>query len=358
MKISVIPGREIDDTLRQRWQEIQVSNSALANPYFCVEYTEAVAAVRDDVFIGVMEKDNRIIGFFPFQRKRKKIADPVGGRMSDYQGVIISSEQAWNAKDLMRGCDLNIWDFDHLLASQQPFESYHKKMDSSPTMNLAEGFERYVQIKRESGSKKIKQLQGLWRKFERDIGEFRLEIYSDNSVAFQQVIQWKREQCLRTGVVDFMNWGWTTGMLEQIWKKRGDNFAGMLSALYHQDEIVAVHMGMRSATVCHWWFPGYNQTFSKFSPGGLLLLKVAEEIAGEGITCIDLGKGDDAYKSWFTTGSIPLAEGSVTLPSITTSLRRAQTTTGAFLRHSPLALPVRAPIKVVKKLKRQLLKSS
>ncbi|HID82978.1 MAG TPA: GNAT family N-acetyltransferase [Chromatiales bacterium] len=357
MKISAIPAREMDKTLQQRWQEIQASNPALANPYFCVEYTEAVAAVRDDVFVGIMEEDNRVVGFFPFQRKSKKIAGPVGGRLSDYQGVIISPEQEWSVEDLMQGCDLNIWDFDHLLAAQQPLESFYEKIASSPVMNLAEGFERYVQIKRESGSKKIKQLQGLWRKFERDIGEFRLELYSENSAAFQQVIQWKHEQCLRTGVVDFMSWGWTTGMLEQIWKKRSDNFAGMLSVLYHEDEIIAAHMGMRSATVCHWWFPGYNHSFSKFSPGGLLLLKVAEEIAGQGIISIDLGKGDDAYKSWFTTGSIALAEGSVMLPSITTSLRKAQTASDTFLRHSPLALPVRAPLKAAKKLKRRLMKS-
>lgn len=357
MKISVILAKEIDKTLRQRWMEIQFGNPALANPYFCVEYTEAVAAVRDDVFVGVMEEDDRVVGFFPFQRKSKKIAGPVGGRMSDYQGVIISPEQAWSVEELMQGCGLNIWDFDHLLAAQQPFENYHEKKGTSPVLNLAEGFERYVQIKRESGSKKIKQLQGLWRKFERDIGEFRLEIYSDNSEAFQQVIQWKREQCIRTGVVDFMSWGWTTGMLEQIWKKSSDNFSGMLSVLYHQDEIVAAHMGMRSATVCHWWFPGYNHSFSKFSPGGLLLLKVAEEISGQGITCIDLGKGDDAYKSWFTTGSIPLAEGSVMLPSLATSIRKARTASDAFLRHSPLALPVRAPVKAAKKLKRRLTKS-
>jgi len=356
MKISAIPAREMDKTLQQRWQEIQASNPALANPYFCVEYTEAVAAVRDDVFVGIMEEDNRVVGFFPFQRKSKKIAGPVGGRLSDYQGVIISPEQEWSVEDLMQGCDLNIWDFDHLLAVQEPLQKHHQHHDVSPIMDLSGGFENYLKIKKESGSKRLAQFQRKARKFERDEGELRLDLYSDSHDAFQQVIDWKREQCSRTGVVDFLSWGWTTDLLKNIWQQNTEQFAGMLSVLYQEDKIIAAHFGMRSKHVCHWWFPTYNYQYSKYSPGGLLLLKLAEAVAEENIEVIDLGKGDDAYKPSFATAEIALAEGSVMLPSLATSVRKARTASGTFLRHSSLALPVRAPLKAAKKLKRRLMK--
>ncbi len=354
MKISAIPANELDEALHQRWQEIQAENPALANPYFCVDYTQAVAAVRDDVFVGIMEEANHVIGFFPFQRKSKSIAGPVGGRLSDYQGVIVAPGQEWNAEELMRGCGLKIWDFDHLLAAQAPFEKYHRKKDASPVMDLTGGFEAYLKRKKETGSKRLAQFQRKYRKFEREIGELRMELYSDSEEAFQQVIAWKREQCRRTGVVDFLAWDWTVGMLREIWQKRSENFVGMLSVLYHQDEIIAAHFGMRSRDVCHWWFPTYNNQYSRYSPGGLLLLKLAEMVAEDGITLLDLGKGDDAYKPSFATSEIMLAEGSVMLPSLVTSMRRAQTVSEEFLRHSPLALPVRAPVKAVKKLKRRL----
>ncbi len=350
MQISVLTIPEFDQTLRKTWQQIQTNNHGLANPCFCFEYTEAVATVCDDVYVAVMEKNDRVIGFFPFQRKSNNIAGPVGGILSDYHGVIISAEEEWSVEKLLQGCGLKIWDYDHLLLEQQAFEPYHHKTDFSPTMNLSAGFDQYVQARRESGSKKIIQVQRKWRKFERDVGELTFNVYSDNEKEFQQVIDWKQEQCLRTGVVDFMSWGWTTDLLEHIWKKRSDQFSGMLSVLTHQDEIIAAHLGKRSATVCHWWFPVYNHTYSRFSPGALLLLKLAEKLADSGINTIDLGKGDDTYKSSFATDQILLAEGSVQLPSITTQIRKAKVATNNFLYDSPYALPIRLPVRAVKKV--------
>ena len=325
MKVSVIAAANIDSEMAAQWRHLQSENPMLANPNFCVEYTQAVARVRDDVFVGVMEEGNEIVGFFPFQQKKKRVAGPVGGRLSDYQGVIVAAGTPFDVEDLFDKCDLKIWDFDHLLVGQKPFESFHQSTHSSPVMDISEGFEAYVQARRQAGSKKIKQLNGQWRAFERNIGELRFELFSDQREVFSQVIEWKRQQCRRTGVVDFMDWGWTTGMLEQIWHKNSDEFAGMLSVLYHQDEIIAAHMGMRSKSVCHWWFPVYNDQYQKYSPGSLLLLKFANEVADQGMQLIDLGKGDAPYKHSFATGEIRVAEGSVLRPSLVTSLRRAQT---------------------------------
>ena len=78
---------------------------------------------------------------------------------------------------------------------------------------------------------------------------------------------------------------------------------------------------MYSERAWHWWFPVYEHSFAKYSPGALLLLGVAEEAAARGIALLDLGKGDDAYKSSFSNTDTPLAEGCASRRSLGAALR-------------------------------------
>ena len=78
-----------------------------------------------------------------------------------------------------------------------------------------------------------------------------------------------------------------------------------------KNELIAAHMGMRSHSIWHYWFPAYNPRFSKYSPGLILLLKMAESAASLGLSRIDLGRGDEQYKSRLASGVITVSRGSV-----------------------------------------------
>jgi hypothetical protein len=54
-----------------------------------------------------------------------------------------------------------------------------------------------------------------------------------------------------------------------------------------------------------------------------------------------LGKGPMPYKFSFMSGSTPVAEGSVAVVPLVSTLRRSWHGTRAWLRTSPLRLPVR-----------------
>ena len=351
MRIYKISASELDDGLRRRWREIQGTNPSLRNPYFCPEYTESVAAVRDDVFLGILEEqDGRVAGIFPFQMATRHIAEPVGGRMSDYQGLIVSPGTECDAGELLRGCGLKVWKFDHLLEDQACFSGFHGVKDFSQAMDMSNGYDAYLAEKRKSGSRRLAQFQRKGRKFEREVGAFRFETYSTDEDAFEQVIAWKREQCIRTGAPDFLGWGWTRALLERIWRIRNTHFSGMLSVLYHDETIIAAHFGMKSSTVCHWWFPTYNSEYSRYSPGGVLLLKLAESVAADGITLVDLGKGKEEYKPSFSNYEIGLAEGAAFVPSPIAFLYKARQDSEQFLRRSPYAERVKTPIRKVRRL--------
>jgi len=113
---------------------------------------------------------------------------------------------------------------------------------------------------------------------------------------------------------------------------------------------------MRSETVLHWWFPVYDpeDELARYSPGGILLLKLAEQAAGMGLRVLDLGKGDDPYKDSFRTGAIPLAEGAVEVPSIAATLRRSRIRSEEWLRRSPALAPLREGVRALRRLRRRL----
>src|SRR5262249_41662123 len=135
-----------------RWRAIQRENPELASPYFCPEFTQAVAAVRDDVFVGILEKEGEVVGYFPHQRRRFGMGYPVGGRLSDFHGVIAPPGLEWNAAAFLRSCNLVSWQFHHLLASQTPFAPYHAATGESYYLDLSEGFDAYAIRLREAGS--------------------------------------------------------------------------------------------------------------------------------------------------------------------------------------------------------------
>ena len=59
MKITLIPGRELSDDLVRVWTGL-LANPDLASPYFHPEFTKAIAAVRRDVEVAVLEADGKI----------------------------------------------------------------------------------------------------------------------------------------------------------------------------------------------------------------------------------------------------------------------------------------------------------
>jgi len=330
---------------RDRWIELVVANPELDSPYFRPEFTEAVAAERDDARVGVLEEAGEAIGFFPFQCRRRPVGVPIGGRLSDFHAVIAAPGAIFDAVTLIRGCRLAIFDFDHLLASQEPFADHRKRLARSPVMDLSAGFDAYCKARQGYGSRRIRQVQRKGRKIERELGDLRLEADITDPRVLERVIEWKSEQCRRTGKFDFFRQTWARGLVERIAATRSEAFSGIVSALYRGDRVIAAHMGMRTRNVFHWWFPVYDHAFGKYSPGAILLLRLAEWAASQGIARIDLGKGDDSYKASFMTDVVPLAEGSVILRSITGALRYTRTATEAFLRRSPLAAPIRGPVR-------------
>ena len=310
LTVRVVSARDLTFRERERWAELQEGDPSFASPFFSPEFTLCVAAVRDDVAVAVIRLGGRTVGFFPFQREGRT-ASPVGGTFSDYQGVVLQPGVHVDPAALIRACGLREWWFDHILASQQMFQPFHHHLSSSPRLDMSGGFAEYAAARRRDGSRVVTDAERKARKLEREMGPLRFIATCDDREVLRQVLRWKSEQYVRTGAPDVLADEWSVALIERVLGVRSARFAGMLSALYAGDQLVAGHIGLRSRYVWHWWLPAYDVRAGSYSPGAILLLRMAEAAADVGISAIDLGRGEQGYKERFKTDECSLAEGVV-----------------------------------------------
>lgn len=337
-----------------RWRALQAGDPALASPYFCPEFTQAVAAVRDDVYVSVIADAGQVVGFFPHQRGRFGAGTPAGGRLSDFHGLIGPADLPLDAEALLRGCGLTTYDFHYLVATQRVFSAGQALVGDSHYIDLSAGFPAYLDQLRAGGSGLPKDFGYKQRKLGREVGPLRFTPHEPDPAPLRQLIAWKRAQYQRAGLVDVFAFDWTRALLERLHAMQTAEFGGMLSTLHAGDALVAVHFGMRSQSVWNWWFPRHDERFARYSPGILLRLLAAERAAAFGVTRIDLGQGDDdTYKPRLRSGGIAVAAGTVERASWSVALRHARQNLEAAVRRSPLMPLVRIPGRVLKRLERR-----
>lgn len=342
MKIDLLPVRDLSPHLVAQWDEIQRSRAEFSSPYFRPEFVRTVAAVRDNVEVGVLHRGGRVMGFFPFERRRRAVATPVAGKLSDYQAVICRPDCEWTVRGLLAGCRVSAWEFDHQIACQHQFAPFVVNAGQSPQLDLSAGFQAWQQERR--GARLLDGMLRKLRKLERE-QDVHFEWHTTAERAFEQLQAWKVEQYCRTGATNVFAHEWVVRLLRDIWHTQLPGFAGVFSTLHINGALAAVHFNMRSERELHSWFPAYNPALSNYSPGTCLLLMIAREAAVYGVTCIDLGKGDEEYKLAMANRSVLLGEGVVETRRIAGTVRAGWRVAKDWVRQTPLKAPAKASLR-------------
>ena len=344
MKITTIAGRELGPDLAAAWAALQRADVDLSSPFFHPEFTRCVAGAKPNVEIAIVEDAGAVVALFPFERVLRSLGGPAGGPLSDYHGVVSAggADADFAPLDLLRACKLIAWDFSRLPLSQSRFQGQTQSLIESPRLELADGFAAYAEHKRSSGSNLIERASYSARRLAREIRPLRYAAHEVNSSLLDQVLAWKSAQYERTGKPDIFRLSWTRGLLTAIHQTQTEGFAGVLSTLHAGDELIAGHFGMRSNESWHYWLPSYNRAHAKFSPGLILILKMAESASRLGVRVIDLGAGLSQHKARLATGSVTLSAGSLELPTWRSMRRSVQRKIVARVRNTPLEAPARA----------------
>lgn len=318
MDIEVRRPGELSAADRAAWSSLQAKahlhgSPQLANPFLSPEFTLAVGRCRPGVRIGVVrDRDGQPAAYFPYQRGAWGVGRAVGLGVSDSQGLVHRPGFVWDARELLRTCGLSVWEFDHLAEGQAGFDGAVTGSFGSPVIDLDQGFAAYQEELRARSPKFTRTLRYKERKLGRTAGEVRYVHDERDPAMLTTLMEWKSAQYRRTGRSDRFARPWIVRLVQHLFHSRSDRFAGQLSVLYAGDRPVAAHFGPRTDRVHTCWFPAYDPEFARYSPGLLMHLRMAEGAAADGISYIDLGRGQKEYKDLLKTRSLTVHEGWVT----------------------------------------------
>jgi CelD/BcsL family acetyltransferase involved in cellulose biosynthesis len=343
MKITVIHPSELGECELTRWRALQQTAASFANPFLSPEFTLAVGRVRSQARVAILSDGPQIVGFFPFERRGIGYGVPIAAGLNDCQGLVHMPGLEWDPQELLRACKLAVWEFDHLLDGQKPFEPYQVLRAPSPVMDLTAGYEAYLTQLHHNSAKppgagpvkqSIRELPAKERKLARQVGEPHFVLDSRNHEALHTLMAWKSAQYQRTGIPDRFARPWIVQLLEQLLDTHTENFAGVLAMLYAGDEPVAGHFLLRSKHMMAAWFPAYDTRFRKYSPGLITRLHTAQTAATAGIHYIDLGRGAMDYKDLFKSWDLYVAEGQIVRRSPAAAFHQACRIPAYRLRHA------------------------
>ena len=292
---------------------MQRATASLANPFLSAEFAVAVGRFRPAARVAVLYDGSAIAGFFPFERRRLGAGVPICGWPGTLcQGLVHAPGADWNPRDLLRACQLSVWQFDHLVTGQKPFERYHTATAPSPVIDLSSGFASYHAQLAAKSPRFSRDLARRARNLARDAGELRFVADVPDISLLRTLMAWKSEQYRRIAAIDRFDRPWVVGLLDVLHGIRSAHVNGVLSAIYAGDQPVAAQFGLRSGNVFAGWFTAYDRRFARYSPGLIQFVRMAEELAAAGVHTIDLGEGVAAYKERLKTHDIFVASGIVT----------------------------------------------
>jgi CelD/BcsL family acetyltransferase involved in cellulose biosynthesis len=339
VQISVVRPSELGPEEIAAWHSMQRQTASLASPFLCPEFAIAVDRFRAGARVAVLADGKETIGFFPFERRRLGVGVPIGAGLNDCQGLIHVPGMGWDSRELLRACKIAVWQFDHLVDGQRPFERYKIAATPSPVIDLADGFPAYREKLRAKSPQFYRDIARKTRKLERETGELGFTVDSRDITELRALMSWKSIQYRRNGWPNVFDRTWIVSLIDYLFSAHGDRFGGLLSVLYAAQTPVAAHFGLRAEHVLAHWFPAYDVRFGRQSPGLIQHLRMAEETADRGVRLIDLGTGLGRYKETLRSYDLFVGEGVVARGPLFASAHQAGSTLTSRIRHKVKQYP-------------------
>lgn len=316
MRVEIVSPKELDAELIGCWRNFQSSSAGLRTPFFSPEFTLAVGGARQDAAVAIIENDGVVQGFFPFHRCAGRVAKPIGGQIADYHGIIHAPTFVPDGPALLKACGLTAYDFNHAPLTQTALVAGCYHFSSSPHIDLSQGYDAYAADRPKAWAEAMRHVRRRRRKIEREIGPMRFEYHSPSDDIYRSHVKMRNHLYERANVKSLLGCNsWIDRTLAAIRMTNHLHFAGLMTALYAGDRLIAAHFGMRSKDVWHWWFSSYDTELANYGPGIMLILEAARHAPTVGLSLIDFGRGDSPYKLLLSNGATRLCEGSIEVQS-------------------------------------------
>jgi CelD/BcsL family acetyltransferase involved in cellulose biosynthesis len=305
----IVHPAELSQAELSVWDTLSQQVASLRNPFLSSCFVQALAAVRQRVYVGVIEREGAPAAFFPFQfqsalHEAARIASPAGEYMAGYAGLIAAPNFRITGPGLLRRFGLMYIRIPYIEESQSKYGLQLARSAPGHLIRLDRGPQAYWDDLKSSNKKFVAELARRERQVVRDFGAPRFRFSERNwAEALEQVMKYKSEQYRRTGRQDLFADRWRRDLLYAIARRPHPACTAVISTLYAGQTWLASHYGLRSGPVLYYYFPVYNPELHRYSPGHLLLKAIIDASADEGISLIDRGAGDTQAKRDFSTGT-------------------------------------------------------
>jgi CelD/BcsL family acetyltransferase involved in cellulose biosynthesis len=308
VRVTVVRPGDLGPAEAVLWGKFQHASPMTLSPFLSLTFAQVVGRSRPNARVAVIEVDGRIEAFFPFELHARKMAQPIGHPMNDLQGFIWSGVPL-DARAVVRHAGLRGWRFISAPAEQGILKPHHYAgtMVQCPVIDLSEGYGSYISSRNKSSMKKIAEKR---RSLGRNIGTVSFDWDNPSPECFRDLLGWKSANYSSTRVL-FGQEPAAVRILEELAAADNEDCRGVLSVLFAGERAVAAHLGLLGPHGLAGLLPSYDRDLSRFSPGINMVLALAEEAAGRGVSRIDMGSGQFDYKFHLATGSYPVAAGAV-----------------------------------------------
>lgn len=302
------------------WDTLLADGNPAPSPYLTPGYFQAVARARTSARVLIGTQSGTPVLFFPFHcggvTGTFGFGRAIGGPVSDVQGVIARHDIQLDAKTLMRAAGLTLLPMAHVAAADPVFRPANaaEPRHAFHVMDLARGFTAYEQDRTPFARSAFKALRTRLAKAEAQFGPVTHRFWDTDKASLAALLGWKRQQFSATGQVNVLEVDWVRALADDLLGQR-QGLRAQLSSLWFGDTLVAGHLGLRTPTTLHYWFPAYDAAVQELSPGNLLLYRMAEAAAAEGVRQIHLGAGDYRYKLEFANCAVAMRKTVVMAPS-------------------------------------------
>ena len=318
LKVDIAAIETLGDAEWTTWRAMLAANPALASPYFRPEFARVAGRVCPGAAVAVFSRGGETVGFFPHQR-RGGAMQPLAAPMNDYHGIIAFPGEAPSleaAAEVLGAARLNLTAWVGPTGLGEDRRTVQVELDES-------GYDGWYAERRTSFGKFFKDKERARRSMEAELGPLRVEHGLRDPALLDWLIDLKRDQYRRTGRHDIFACGWTADLLHALLKEEGEGLGASLAALWAGDRLTAVEYALHAGDQYHFWFPGYEPSLARCSPGILLSLDTMRLASAHGYRTFDFGFEGEHYKKYFCNGFRVVREAVVLKPGLGATMSQA-----------------------------------
>lgn len=295
----------------EQWQTyaaLRDARSIYDDPFFDPDFARLVGEVREDTRIGFASDRNGVFAIWALHVRPGNWARPIGAPFSDWNGPILAADTELTAQEILAGFDIS----GMTTQGYKPvgfLASRSLKRVGANLTDVSNGWDAFFADQQKAWPKHFKKMRRVYRKAESDFSDRTFRWDDRRPESFDRLSDLKQQQFKRTGYHNVLDAKWTRVLLDRLKSFEGPRLRARLSTLDFDGQLAAGEFNLQSDTVLHGWITAFDQSFSQYSPGNMLIQEVLARMPESGLAIYDAGPGLDHYKRHYANFQLPIESG-------------------------------------------------